>query len=126
MQTGPSFTLASLRSERMLVEKTAELQATIDTLERRVKEQAAQTASTDRRSVAFTGGTFGKHAWQALGHVVQAFGVFCSPARYFSSSGSANLSDDSGVVDSVHRVRSRSPDGRKSHARNQPLSLIHI
>ena len=120
MQTGPSFTLASLRSERMLVEKTAELQATIDTLERRVKEQAAQTASTDRRSVAFTGGAFGKHTWQAMGHVVQAFSVFCSPARYFSSSGSANLSDDSGVVDSAHRVRSRSPDGRKSHARNQP------
>ena len=53
--------LASPRTETLLTEKTRELQTRIDTLERLVRDQAAELASKSGRSLAFSGGSFSDH-----------------------------------------------------------------
>ena len=124
-----NLVLASPRTETLLTEKTRELQARIDTLERRVRDQAAELASKSERSLAFFFlgrqllrppqlPTTGRGCW---GHAGQAFGAMCRRSKAdgvkpllnepTSSSSSTNSPSRRPRSPSSSRGMTRSPSG---------------
>ena len=92
----------SPRTEQLLAMRTQELQAKVDTLERRVREQSIELSQKSR--LAFKGGTFGDHWAQCVGHFGQAFASLC---RSGTRSGTVEPIDHEGSSNaSIPRPRS--------------------
>jgi len=113
-----SLVLASPRTETLLTEKTRELQARIDTLERRVRDQAAELASKSGRSLAFSGGSFSDHWTQCWGHAGQAFGAMCRSSKADGVEPLLNETTTSSSSTNSPSRRPRSPSGSRGMTRS--------
>jgi len=87
--------LTSPRTEKMLVSRTQELQARVDVLERRLREQSNELGQKN------TGGTFADHWTQSWCHLCQAFAVLC---RTFDPDDRGGRSDNGSEVADKRRV----------------------
>ena len=89
--------LTSPRTEQMLVSRTQELQARVDVLERRLREQSNELGQKN------TGGTFADHWTQSWCHLCQAFAVLCRTGT-FDPDDRGGRSDNGSAVADKRRV----------------------
>ena len=81
----------------MLVSRTQELQARVDVLERRLREQSNELGQKN------TGGTFADHWTQSWCHLCQAFAVLCRTGT-FDPDDRGGRSDNGSAVADKRRV----------------------